>query len=195
MGQKRVPSRVLNLGKRLTWVGSIRARTVYPQGKFPRYPLGRSLGRRRSHWGRFGENRFVPFLVVSGVGWWTWVWWRQNALPKPHPGTPTQAKTHHELNPWANKLNNHTSTAHWQAARIRHWMVRGMSHGLFVWSPLATGHQVQGSHSRWDPFSKTRVGLDLPSGWWRHLRQNPPRTEQNSYQEMNYHWSIFHVVG
>jgi len=57
-GNGGIASRVLDLGTRWRWVVSLTPRSLYPQGKRPRYPLDTRVGgpQRRSWRGGEEEN-------------------------------------------------------------------------------------------------------------------------------------------
>jgi hypothetical protein len=56
-GSGGVPPRILDLGIRWRWVVTFTPRSLYPQGKCPRYPLDRSLDGPQSRYGHGGEEK------------------------------------------------------------------------------------------------------------------------------------------
>jgi hypothetical protein len=57
MGEWRYSSIILELGIRRSWVDIFTRRPIYPRGKFPQYPLYRTVGGPHSRSGRYGETK------------------------------------------------------------------------------------------------------------------------------------------
>jgi hypothetical protein len=59
-GSGGIAPRILDLGTRWSWVVSFTPRSLYPQGKRPWYPLGRSLDGHQSRFGCGGKEKKSP---------------------------------------------------------------------------------------------------------------------------------------
>jgi hypothetical protein len=68
-GSGGIAPRILDLGIRWRWVVSFTPRPLYPQGKSPQYPLGRTLGgpQSRSGYAKGKEEEMLKRALLSNI--------------------------------------------------------------------------------------------------------------------------------